>query len=236
MTAPSIRPRCAARSPPPPSRAASRATSGGDGLGARPVRQPGPGILGAGHRGSSGCIRAGRRHCGVGDGALARAGFTGPEPCWKAARLLCRPYPEIPTGDDLPSHDLGENVAGPGIALKPYPCCHFIHGFSDAASSCAASSTSPSRAHRLPATPRRAQDGRRAPRALHPAHDALRGDVQRPVRHRRWRWYGAGSTSRRSSTSRSMRRRCSRWPTRPTACPIRRATIPCIFPARSSSI
>lgn len=73
-------------------------------------------------------------HCGLSAVALARAGFTGPNTVFEGGRgFYASHIQRIPTGADLPSHDLGRTWQTLGIALKPYPCCHFIHGFIDAA-------------------------------------------------------------------------------------------------------
>lgn len=73
-------------------------------------------------------------HCGLSAMALARAGFTGPNTVLEGGRgFYASHIQRIPAGDDLPSHDLGRTWQARGIALKPYPCCHFIHGFVDAA-------------------------------------------------------------------------------------------------------
>jgi 2-methylcitrate dehydratase PrpD len=73
-------------------------------------------------------------HCGLSAMALARAGFTGPNTVFEGHRgFYASHIQRVPTGADLPSHDLGRTWQTLGIALKPYPCCHFIHGFVDAA-------------------------------------------------------------------------------------------------------
>ena len=73
-------------------------------------------------------------HCGLSAMALARAGFTGPNTVFEGGRgFYASHIQKVPTGADLPSHGLGETWQTLGIALKPYPCCHFIHGFIDAA-------------------------------------------------------------------------------------------------------
>jgi len=73
-------------------------------------------------------------HCGLSAMALARAGFTGPNTVFEGGRgFYASHIQKVPTGADLPSHGLGETWQTLGIALKPYPCCHFIHGFVDAA-------------------------------------------------------------------------------------------------------
>jgi 2-methylcitrate dehydratase PrpD len=39
----------------------------------------------------------------------------------------------VPDGSESPAHELGTRWTARGIALKPYPCCHFVHAFVDAA-------------------------------------------------------------------------------------------------------
>lgn len=67
--------------------------------------------------------------------ALARAGFIGPEMVFEAPKggFYLTHIQRQPEGEKLPSNGLGENWQTLGIALKPYPCCHFIHAFVDAA-------------------------------------------------------------------------------------------------------
>ncbi|MCA6123172.1 MmgE/PrpD family protein [Bradyrhizobium sp. WSM 1704] len=66
--------------------------------------------------------------------AMAKAGFTGPATVFEGARGFYYSHIDrIPTGSELPSHALGAVWQSRGIALKPYPCCHFIHAFVDAA-------------------------------------------------------------------------------------------------------
>ena len=74
-------------------------------------------------------------HSGLAAVALGRAGFVGPENIFEAAKggFYLTHIGRVPEGDALPSHQLGETWQTLGIALKPYPCCHFIHAFVDAA-------------------------------------------------------------------------------------------------------
>lgn len=73
-------------------------------------------------------------HCGLSAIAMARAGFSGPDTMLEGRRGFYSAHIErIPEGDDLPAHRLGEQWQTLGIALKPYPCCHFLHAFIDAA-------------------------------------------------------------------------------------------------------
>ena len=74
-------------------------------------------------------------HSGLAAVALARAGFIGPSNVLEAGKggLYFTHIQRVPEGASLPSHGLGETWQTLGIALKPYPCCHFIHAFVDAA-------------------------------------------------------------------------------------------------------
>ena len=66
--------------------------------------------------------------------AMANAGFTGPETVLEGRRGFYSAFVQkIPTGTDLPSYALGQSWHTLGIALKPYPCCHFTHAFADSA-------------------------------------------------------------------------------------------------------
>ncbi len=73
-------------------------------------------------------------HSGVAAVSLARAGFIGPRTMLEGRRgFYAAHIQKRPEGTSLPSHGLGETWQTLGIALKPYPCCHFIHSFADAA-------------------------------------------------------------------------------------------------------
>jgi len=73
-------------------------------------------------------------HGGVAAVALARAGFIGPRTMLEGRRgFYAAHIQRIPEGTSLPSRALGTAWQTLGIALKPYPCCHFIHSFADAA-------------------------------------------------------------------------------------------------------
>lgn len=67
--------------------------------------------------------------------ALGRAGFLGPNTVFEAAKggFYQTHIERIPTAEQLPTAGLGQRWLTRGIALKPYPCCHFIHAFVDAA-------------------------------------------------------------------------------------------------------
>jgi 2-methylcitrate dehydratase PrpD len=67
--------------------------------------------------------------------ALGRAGFLGPKTVFEDPKggLYHTHIQRVPEGETLPSFGLGKSWQTLGIALKPYPCCHFIHAFVDAA-------------------------------------------------------------------------------------------------------
>jgi 2-methylcitrate dehydratase PrpD len=73
-------------------------------------------------------------HAGLVAVALARSGFRGPATVLEGPLgfYACH-ISKVPVGDQSPAHDLSEQWATLGIALKPYPCCHFTHAFIDAA-------------------------------------------------------------------------------------------------------
>lgn len=74
-------------------------------------------------------------HSGLAAVALGRAGFVGPSNVLEATKggFYKTHVERVPEGDALPSFELGQTWQSLGIALKPYPCCHFIHSFVDAA-------------------------------------------------------------------------------------------------------
>lgn len=74
-------------------------------------------------------------HSGLAAVALGRAGFIGPDSVFEASKggFYATHIQRAPEGDTLPSIGLGQTWQTLGIALKPYPCCHFIHAFVDAA-------------------------------------------------------------------------------------------------------
>lgn len=73
-------------------------------------------------------------HSGLSALALARAGFIGPDTVFEGRRgFYAAHIQRVPQGEALPSHRLGQDWQALGIALKPYPCCHFTHAFADAA-------------------------------------------------------------------------------------------------------
>lgn len=73
-------------------------------------------------------------HGGLSAVALGRVGFLGPNTVFEGSHGFYASHVQsVPRGDQSPAHGLGESWQTLGIALKPYPCCHFIHGFVDAA-------------------------------------------------------------------------------------------------------
>ena len=73
-------------------------------------------------------------HCGVSAATLAISGFTGPAETFEGGHGFYHTHLQrIPAGDKSPAHGIGETWVMEGTALKPYPCCHFIHGFVDCA-------------------------------------------------------------------------------------------------------
>lgn len=67
--------------------------------------------------------------------ALGQAGFLGPNTVFEATKggFYQTHIQRTPSAEKLPSLGLGQDWLTRGIALKPYPCCHFIHAFVDAA-------------------------------------------------------------------------------------------------------
>lgn len=67
--------------------------------------------------------------------ALGRAGFLGPNTVFEATKggFYQTHIQRVPAPEALPTRGLGAEWQARGIALKPYPCCHFIHAFVDAA-------------------------------------------------------------------------------------------------------
>ncbi len=73
-------------------------------------------------------------HAGLVGAALGRHGFRGPATVFEGPHgLYASHLGAVPEGPSSPVHDLGRQWASLGIALKPYPCCHFAHAFVDAA-------------------------------------------------------------------------------------------------------
>ena len=66
--------------------------------------------------------------------SLGRAGFLGPSTVLEGPRgFYATHLQRVPVGEASPTYQLGETWQAMGIALKPYPICHFIHSFVDAA-------------------------------------------------------------------------------------------------------
>lgn len=73
-------------------------------------------------------------HSGLAAVALARAGFLGPDTVFEGSKgFYATHLQHVPEGDALPTSQLGVTWQTLGIGLKPYPCCHFLHSFVDAA-------------------------------------------------------------------------------------------------------
>jgi 2-methylcitrate dehydratase PrpD len=73
-------------------------------------------------------------HAGLAADALGRAGFKGPAAVFEGTNGFYRAHLGAqPASDRLPTVALGEQWQVTGIAIKPYPCCHFLHGFVDCA-------------------------------------------------------------------------------------------------------
>jgi 2-methylcitrate dehydratase PrpD len=73
-------------------------------------------------------------HAGITAAALGRHGFRGPRTVLEGGHgLYATHIGEGPSAQRMPSAQLGQEWLMLGTALKPYPCCHFIHAFVDAA-------------------------------------------------------------------------------------------------------
>ena len=73
-------------------------------------------------------------HSGLVADALGRAGFKGPSAVFEGPRgLYAAHLGRVPQDERAPQVALGDRWHALGIAIKPYPCCHFLHGFVDAA-------------------------------------------------------------------------------------------------------
>lgn len=71
-------------------------------------------------------------HSGLVADALGRAGFRGPSTVFEGQHgFYLSHVAEKLKGEQLPTHKLGAVWHLMDIALKPYPCCHFIHSFVD---------------------------------------------------------------------------------------------------------
>ncbi len=73
-------------------------------------------------------------HSGIAAAGLGIGGFRGPPTMLEGGHGFYHAHlGKIPLGDASPAHDIGRNWLIAGIGLKPYPCCHFTHGFVDCA-------------------------------------------------------------------------------------------------------
>ena len=73
-------------------------------------------------------------HAGYVAAVMALNGFKGAETVFEGRAGFYQTHLQyVPTTELLPAYRLGETWEVLGIALKPYPCCHFIHAFVDAA-------------------------------------------------------------------------------------------------------
>lgn len=73
-------------------------------------------------------------HAGLIAATLGRNGFKGPRTVFEGEHGFYMAHiGHIPEGEQKASYRLRDQWRSPGIALKPYPCCHFIHSFVDAA-------------------------------------------------------------------------------------------------------
>lgn len=73
-------------------------------------------------------------HSGLSAVVLGRAGFLGPDTIIEGSRGFYATHVQrIPDAGASPTRELGSRWEALDIALKPYPCCHVIHAFVDAA-------------------------------------------------------------------------------------------------------
>jgi 2-methylcitrate dehydratase PrpD len=73
-------------------------------------------------------------HAGLVAEALGRKGFKGPSTVFEGVHgFFASHLGQLPSAERLASHELGQRWHILGLAFKPYPCCHFIHAFVDAA-------------------------------------------------------------------------------------------------------
>jgi 2-methylcitrate dehydratase PrpD len=73
-------------------------------------------------------------HAGYVAAVMAQHGFIGADTVFEGnAGFYQTHLGYVPSEELLPAFRLGEAWEIRGIALKPYPCCHFIHAFVDAA-------------------------------------------------------------------------------------------------------
>ena len=73
-------------------------------------------------------------HCGIAAAGLGISGFRGPPTMLEGGHGFYHAHlGKTPTGDASPDRGIGRDWSIAGIGLKPYPCCHFTHGFVDCA-------------------------------------------------------------------------------------------------------
>lgn len=72
-------------------------------------------------------------HAGLVAAALGRHGFQGPSDVFEGRQgFFATHLGAVPDASLAPTRDLGTRWLSRGIALKPYPFCHFIQAFADA--------------------------------------------------------------------------------------------------------
>jgi 2-methylcitrate dehydratase PrpD len=82
---------------------------------------------------SAKCVHTGwSAHAGILSATLAQAGMTGPTSVFEGRDGILRAY-GLPEECDVAAldADLGTRWETTRISIKPYPCCHFAHGFVD---------------------------------------------------------------------------------------------------------
>lgn len=72
-------------------------------------------------------------HSGITAAALGRAGFTGPKTVFEGPHGYFMAHLGYLPDTERLIHGLNDEWVLRGLAIKPYPCCHFIHAFADAA-------------------------------------------------------------------------------------------------------
>ncbi|MGI6852114.1 MmgE/PrpD family protein [Mesorhizobium sp. 1B3] len=72
-------------------------------------------------------------HSGLSAAAMGRAGFKGPRLVFEGPHGFFNAHLGRQPDREILLAGLGRNWELMGLAIKPYPCCHFIHAFADAA-------------------------------------------------------------------------------------------------------
>ena len=73
-------------------------------------------------------------HSGIAAVGLGTSGFRGPPTMLEGGHGFYHAHlGKIPSGETSPAQRIGQDWLIAGIGLKPYPCCHFTHGFVDCA-------------------------------------------------------------------------------------------------------